>query len=157
MITRLLKISFLLIPVLMVPVSGHQANAAMTPTGEMIVVPEYLHAEEIVKKGDFEKAIYYLNATLRQYPNHASAFNLLGYVHRRLGNFDESEKYYDAALTINPNHTGALNYMGQLFLQTGRPEKAKALLKRLVEACKDGCRDLDDLEKAVATGVVGNY
>jgi hypothetical protein len=60
-------------------------------------------------------------------------------------------------LTITPNHTGALNYMGQMFLETGRPEKAKALLERLKKACEDGCEDLENLKKAVAAGVAGKY
>jgi len=133
------------------------ADAAMTPDGQMIVVPEYVQAEQAVKAGTFKAAIPYLNETLRKFPAHANAWNLMGYVHRRLGKFDEAEKYYDAALTINPNHTGALNYLGQLFIQTGRPDKAKALLGRLQEACSTGCEDLDHLQKAVTTGVAGNY
>jgi len=129
----------------------------MTPDGQMIVVPEYVQAEQAIEAGTYEAALPYLNETLRKFPAHASAWNLMGYVHRRLGKFDEAEKYYDAALTINPNHTGALNYLGQLFIQTGRPDKAKELLGRLQEACSTGCEDLDHLKKAVATGVAGDY
>ena len=133
------------------------ANAAMTTSGEMILVPEYVKAESMVVAEDFEGAIPLLNETLKQQPGHASAFNLLGYAHRRLGKFDQAEQYYEGALTLNPDHTGALNYMGQLFIQTGRPEKAKSFLMRLQKACPDGCGDLEHLEKAVASGVAGNY
>jgi tetratricopeptide (TPR) repeat protein len=59
-----------------------------------------------------------------------------------LGKFDEAEKYYEAALTVNPEHTGALNYMGQLYIQTGRPAKAKEVLEKLKMACTSGCSDL---------------
>lgn len=133
------------------------SKAAMNSSGEMIQVPEYVKAEAIVVSGDFESAIPLLNETLKQYPGHASAWNLLGYTHRRLGKFDKAEQYYEGALTVNPEHTGALNYMGQLFIQTGRPEKAKSLLERLQKVCPEGCGDLDHLKKAVASGVAGNY
>lgn len=95
--------------------------------------------------------------TVRLYPGHASAWNLLGYSHRRVGKLDESELYYDAALTVNPKHIGALNYMGQLFLQTGRPDKANELLDRLKEICKNGCKELKHLQTAVDAGAASEY
>ncbi len=153
----LLRPALMLALLLAVLAVASPTNAAMTADGQMIIVPEYVKAEEIVKNGDFESAIPLLNETLRQYPAHASAWNLLGYIHRRLGKFDEAEQYYEGALTLNPNHIGALNYMGQLFLQTGRPDKANILLSRLKEICTDGCEELDHLQTAIDTGVAGNY
>lgn len=154
---KIIKISLLLTPLALFISTAQNAEAAMTSSGEMIVVPEYVKAEEIIKKGDFENSVDLLKETLRQYPGHANAYNLLGYVHRRLGKFDEAENYYNSALLINPNHIGTLNYMGQLFIQTGRPEKAKALLEHLGTVCQDGCEELDQLQKAVTTGIAGNY
>ncbi len=147
----------MLVFVLCVAIGPLRVHAAMTTGGDMIVVAEYVEAEQIIAGGNFEAAIPLLNEAIRKFPTHASAWNLLGFANRRLGRFDEAEKFYEAALTINPNHTGALNYMGQLFLQTGRPDKAKEMLTRLEAACVDGCRDLDHLKEAVATGVAGNY
>ncbi len=135
---------------------GHP-NAAMTTSGEMIIVPEYVEAEKIVEQGNYKDAIVLLNQTLQKFPGHANAWNLLGFSHRMMGNFDDAEKYYDGALTINPTHTGALNYIGQLFIQTGRIEKAKGMLVKLESACPQGCKDLEHLKKAVSTGVAGNY
>jgi len=157
MLQRITELAVVLALITAISSYPRPAAAAMTPDGQMIVVPEYVQAEQAIKAGSFEAAIPYLNETLRKFPAHANAWNLMGYAHRRLGKFDEAEKYYDAALTINPNHTGALNYLGQLFIQTGRPDKAKALLGRLQEACSTGCEDLDHLKKAVITGVAGNY
>jgi Flp pilus assembly protein TadD len=137
--------------------ASDDAAAAMGKDGKMIIVPDYVEAEKRITSGDLNGAIGLLQSTIRYYPGHASAWNLLGYVHRRLGKFDAAEKYYDAALTVNPNHIGALNYMGQLFIQTGRPEKAKALVVRLKTACKSGCKELDELQKAVDTGIAGKY
>jgi len=132
-------------------------RAAMSASGEMISVPEYLEAEQIVLSGNYEAAIPLLNQTLQKFPGHANAWNLLGYTHRMTGKFDKAEQYYDGALTVSPNHTGALNYMGQLFIQTGRPDRANDLLARLQKACPQGCADLEHLKEAVATGVAGKY
>jgi Flp pilus assembly protein TadD len=157
MTVRLLSSFILLLTFFMFSAPVSKPRAAMTSSGEMIISPEYAEAEELIRKDDFKQAIVLLNKTLEQHPGHANAWNLLGYAHRRLGKFDDAEKFYDAALTITPNHTGALNYMGQMFLETGRPEKAKALLERLKKACEDGCEDLENLKKAMAAGVAGKY
>lgn len=134
-----------------------ETRAAMSPSGNMIVVQEYVDAEQLIIAEDYKGAIPLLNATLKIRPDHAGAWNLLGFSHRKLGKFDEAEKYYEAALTVNPAHTGALNYMGQLYIQTGRPAKAKELLEKLKVACASGCSDLAYLEKAVKEGVAGKY
>jgi len=133
------------------------AHAAMSPSGDMVVVQEYVDAEQLIIAEDYAGAIPLLNAALKVRPDHAGAWNLLGFSHRKLGKFDDAEKYYEAALTVNPAHTGALNYMGQLYIQTGRPAKAKELLKKLQAACANGCDDLAYLEKAVKEGVAGKY
>ena len=60
---------------------------------------------------------------------------------------------YTQALTLNPDHLGALEYQGELFLQTGKPDLAKANLARIKGICGD-CEESEDLEKAItAAGV----
>lgn len=157
MMIKRLHITSLLLSISIFALGITHAIAAMTPTGKMIPVPEYIEAEALVKSGDLKAAIPLLNKTLQQHPTHASAWNLLGYSYRKMGDLDKAEKYYEGALTVNPKHLGALNYMGHLFIQTGRPEKAQGLLDRLKIACPSGCPDLDSLEKAVQTGVAGKY
>jgi len=136
---------------------SHRAYAVMNSDGTMIKVPMFTEAVKLIEKERFQESIVYLNDTLRQHPGHASAWNLMGYVHRRLGQFDLAEQYYSAALTISPYHIGALNYMGQLFVQTGRPELAKELLIKLETACPDGCEAREQLSNAIETGIAGNY
>ena len=146
-----------LIAVAILIAQSTDTRAAMSPSGSMVVVQEYVDAEQLVIAKDYNGAIPLLNAALKIRPDHANAWNLLGFSHRMLGKFDEAEKYYEAALTVSPKHTGALNYMGQLYIQTGRPEKAKELLEKLRAACANGCSDLSHLEKAVKEGVAGKY
>lgn len=154
-VCRTLLLSF--IAIAMIIVASPDTRAAMSPSGNMVFVQEYVDAEQLVIAKDYNGAIPLLNAALKLRPDHANAWNLLGFAHRKLGKFDESEKYYEAALTLNPKHTGALNYMGQLYIQTGRPAKAKELLERLKAACASDCDDLVYLEKAVTEGVAGKY
>ncbi len=153
--SRILLFSFFILG-LIIPL-GTETRAAMSPSGDMVIVQEYVDAEQLVIAEDYNGAIPLLNAALKIRPDHAGAWNLLGFSHRKLGKFDEAEKYYEAALTVNPAHTGALNYMGQLYIQTGRPAKAKELLEKLKAACTNGCSDLAYLEKAVKEGVAGKY
>jgi Flp pilus assembly protein TadD len=152
-----LNVKLLLAFIMMFSTANYSIDAAMTPDGEMIIVPEYVEAEKIVQNGDFKGAIPLLTKTLSLHPSHVSALNLMGFALRRLGQFDKAEKYYEGALLLNPLHIGALNYIGQLFLQTGRPDKAKEMLSRLKSVCEDGCKELDHLQKAVDTGVAGDY
>lgn len=154
-VCRSLFLSFIAISIIIV--ASADTRAAMSPSGNMVLVQEYVDAEQLVIAKDYSGAIPLLNAALKIRPDHANAWNLLGFSHRKLGKFDEAERYYEAALTVNPAHTGALNYMGQLFIQTGRPAKAKELLEKLKVACANGCSDLTHLEKAVKEGVAGKY
>ena len=102
------------IAVCMIIAASTDTRAAMSPSGDMVVIQEYVDAEQLIIAKDYDGAIPLLNATLKIRPDHANAWNLLGFTHRKLGKFDKAEKYYEAALTVNPQHTGALNYMGQL-------------------------------------------
>jgi tetratricopeptide (TPR) repeat protein len=79
----------------------------------------------------------------------ADAWNLLGYTHRNLGQMEESSAAYLKVLTINPDHLGALEYQGELFLQTGKPDLAKANLEKLKGLCGT-CEEAEDLEKAIS-------
>lgn len=145
------------IAVCMIIAASTDTRAAMSPSGDMVAIQKYVDAEKLIIAKDYDGAIPLLNATLNIRPDHANAWNLLGFTHRKLGKFDEAEKYYEAALTVNPAHTGALNYMGQLYIQTGRPAKAKELLEKLKMTCTSGCSELTHLEKAVKEGVAGKY
>lgn len=68
-----------------------------------------------------------------------------------------AEKHYGRALALNANHRGALEYLGELYLQTGRPDKAREMLKRLSSACVFGCKEHDQLKKAIAAGPGGGW
>jgi tetratricopeptide (TPR) repeat protein len=117
---------------------------------------EITNALALIDKKDFKPAIPLLMAALAKDPKNAGAWNLMGYVHRKLGMIDQALGFYQKALAINAEHRGALEYLGELYLQTGRPEEAKKMLKRLDDACFFGCEEYDDLKKALQAAKVIN-
>ena len=114
---------------------------------------DYKEAKALVDSGNFVAALPILIGLTTSDPQNADAWNLLGYAQRNLGQMDESAAAYLTVLTINPDHLGALEYQGELFLQTGKPDLARANLAKLQGLCGD-CEQAEDLAKAIqAAGV----
>ncbi|MDX1400851.1 MAG: tetratricopeptide repeat protein [Kiloniellales bacterium] len=110
---------------------------------------EFQQAEKAIGDGKFEAAIPLLEGLVEKNPKDADSLNYLGYSHRKLGRFELSEEYYMKALTADPEHRGAHEYLGELYLQTGRPDKAKEMLVKLDDLCFWGCEEYDELKKAI--------
>lgn len=104
---------------------------------------------QLIEAQDFAAAEAKLLQVTAEQPNKADAWNLLGFATRKQGKLDVAEGYYDKALTLDDDHTGALEYLGMLYVQTGRIEEAKGLLKRIDDACFFSCSEFDRLEKAI--------
>lgn len=135
-----------------------QSHAMMNPNGSMMQLDRYDDAEKLVKAKDFDQAIETLRAILREFPGHANAWNLLGFSTRMKGDFDKATEYYNNALTITPTHTGALNYKGQMYVQTGRLDEARNMLKKIETACGDmNCEPYQQLASAIESGKAGAY
>jgi len=115
---------------------------------------EVTQAQAAIDKKDFNAALPLLQAAVRKAPTDADAWNLMGYAHRKLGMKDKALEYYQKALSIDKEHRGALEYLGELYLETGRPQDAIAMLKRLDDACLFGCDEYDDLKKALRAAKV---
>ena len=146
---KLRKITLAIPAVLAMVLVISSAWAAMDSSGSIIQIQELDQAKVVIKEGKYRIAIKLLTEANSKVPNHADVMNLLGYSLRKLGKFKKAEVFYQRALKISPQHLGALEYMGELYLETGRPQKAKELLARLRKACVLGCEELEDLEKAV--------
>lgn len=118
-------------------------------------ITEYTQAKAAIDRKDYRDAVPLLQAALKKEPNSADAWNLMGYAHRKLGMTDKALQYYQKALSIDKEHRGTLEYLGELYLELGRKEDAKAMLKRLDDACTFGCDEYDELkEKLVAAKVI---
>lgn len=113
----------------------------------------YAEAKAMVDAGNYAAALPALLRITQDDATNADAWNLLGFTHRMLGHVAESSAAYLVVLQINPDHLGALEYQGELFLQTGKPDLAKANLEKLKGLCGT-CEQSEDLEKAItAAGV----
>lgn len=102
-----------------------------------------------VRAGDFTRALTLFQQVVDAEPRNADGWNYLGYSHRQLKRFDESLAAYQKALAINPNHRGANEYLGELYLQTGDLPKAQERLDSLKRLCPRGCKEYEDLSKAI--------
>ena len=111
--------------------------------------PELKAARLAIARKDYSLAIYELNTVLSKKPEHADAWNLLGYSSRKSGDFETAETAYKKALEIDPKHTQAMEYMGEMYLTLNQPAKAEELLARLNKLCSFNCVDRDLLKVAI--------
>lgn len=111
--------------------------------------PELKTARQAITRKAFAEAISELRDVLNKQPDHADAWNLLGYSARQSGDFRTAEAAYTKALEINPKHTQAMEYMGEMYLAMNQPEKAEELLARLDQLCSFNCIDRDLLKAAI--------
>lgn len=117
-------------------------------------ITEITQAQAAIDSKDYRGALPLLQAAVAKQPDSADAWNLMGYAHRKLGMKEKAFEYYQKALAIDKDHRGALEYLGELYLESGRTQEAKAMLKRLDEACFFGCEEYDDLKMALKAAKV---
>jgi Flp pilus assembly protein TadD len=110
---------------------------------------DYDRAMALIDDERYAEAVPLLQAVVKREPKNADAWSQLGFASRKSGNWKEGEGFYAKALALDPNHQEAMEYLGELYLETGRPEQAAALLARLVKLCPDGCEARSELEEAI--------
>ena len=116
--------------------------------------PDLTTARQKIKAADWAGAIADLNSKIDAGIQHADLYNLLGYSLRKSGDLKTAYTFYRKALEFDPDHKGALEYLGELHVQTGDISKAREQLAHLKKLCPQGCEELADLEKAIATAPV---
>ncbi len=146
---------FMISLILLVPTQGFSAGSSSSDTGSnsnysvTSTNPELKAAKAAINREEYYKAIDELNNILAKKPNHADAWNLLGFSARKSGDFKTAETAYSKALSINPKHTQAMEYMGEMYLSLNQPSKAEELLSRLEKLCTYNCKDRDLLKSAI--------
>ena len=130
---------------------GSDDNTASSSYSAAPKHPELKAARHAITRKQFTVAIDELRAVLDKQPEHADAWNLLGYSARKSGDFKTAEAAYTKALEIDPKHTQAMEYMGEMYLTLNQPEKAEQLLNRLNKLCSFNCIDRDALKLAIKT------
>lgn len=111
---------------------------------------DYDKAVELIDEERYAEAVPILRAVVERRPQNADAWSQLGFASRKSGNWRDGEGYYAKALALDPDHQEALEYLGELYLETARPELARAALDKLVKLCPDGCEARSELEEAIA-------
>ena len=111
---------------------------------------DYELGVKAVRAGNYAAALPLLEKVVGKNAGDADAWNFIGYSQRKLKRFDQALIAYQKALAIKPDHRGANEYIGELYLQTGKPTKARERLKVLDSACFFGCEEYDELKAAIA-------
>ena len=146
---------FVIFLMLIIPTQGFSAGSSSSDSGNnssYSVTTKNIDlkaAESAINRKEYKKAIVELNKILAEKPNHADAWNLLGFSARKSGDFKTAKTAYTKALSINPKHTRAMEYMGEMYLSLNQPEKAEELLSRLEKLCSYNCKDRDLLRSAI--------
>ena len=146
---------FVIFLILIIPTQGFSAGSSSSDSGNHSSYSvtskkiELKAAESAINRKEYKKAIVELNKILAEKPNHADAWNLLGFSARKSGDFKTAKTAYTKALSINPKHTRAMEYMGEMYLSLNQPAKAEELLSRLEKLCSYNCKDRDLLRSAI--------
>lgn len=80
-------------------------------------------------------------------PDHANAWNMLGYARRMTGDTDGAFDAYWKCLAIDPAHAGAHEYLGEAYLKAGKIEQARGELAWLE---KKGAKEAAVLAASIA-------
>ena len=136
------------------------ATALPTAAGAMAPAPddqpftvedaEFERAVALIWAEEFAEAEPLLQASLKHNPKNPDAWNYLGFATRKLGNHADAQTYYFNALRLDPDHLQAMEYLGELYLETGEPDLADELLRRLTTLCPTECEARDTLAAAIA-------
>ena len=146
---------FTIFLILIIPNQGFSAGSSSSDSGNNSSYSvtskntELKGAESAINRKEYKKTIVELNKILAEKPNHADAWNLLGFSARKSGDFKTAKTAYTKALSINPKHTRAMEYMGEMYLSLNQPAKAEELLSRLEKLCSYNCKDRDLLRSAI--------
>ena len=114
------------------------------------VSSDYLKAEKLIKKNNYEEAIDLLSELLGENPDgytKSDVLNYLGFANRKkqTPNYELAENYYLEALALDPNHIGALEYLGELYVELNQIDKARDLLDRLKYAAGENSEEYKEL------------
>jgi len=103
----------------------------------------------------FSNALDSVNKALKLSPNLVGAYDVKGYILRRMGRFDESIQVLDIAASLNPRSTYALQENAETLVNLLRFEEAEKYIKK-VEIIKPNNRDISLIKGHLAYGRTGN-
>ena len=134
---------------LAVPAVAMAPAASTDAKPSAVTGSEYDQAMALIDDERYAEAVPLLEIAVKKNPKSPDAWSQLGFASRKSGNWKAGEGHYAKALALDPNHQEALEYLGELYLETNRPDEAKALLVKLAKLCPDGCEARSELEEAL--------
>ena len=104
-------------------------------------------ARNLAKMGDWDGALGGLFRVVELQPNHASAWNDMGFVWRKLDNFDEAMKCYDMAIELVPDYSLPHFNKAYSYFEAGDIKNATEWFERLLEVDPDHMEAREYLEE----------
>lgn len=96
--------------------------------------PEYLQwiheGEELMNKGEYDKALAILKGVLKTKPDSASVRILMGKVYEGKKDYEKAQQLYEEAAGKNPQYLKAHNTLAALLLKTGKKQEALHSLEK---------------------------
>ena len=111
---------------------------------------DYATALRLMRSGQYEEAIPFLNGALSDQPHSANLLDKLGYAQQMSGDLPDALTNLQKAITIDPDHQSAHQHLGELYLAMHDTVSADAQMAELNRLCPDGCKEKDALTKAIA-------
>lgn len=105
-----------------------KTNFEKIPSSELEV-----KAQELLNKGKFDEAIKHYELLLKEKPNDASVFKMLGYLYYRQNKYTKSLESYSNASRLLPGDAEIPYAIGLIYMKTGTPDKAETYFLKAIK------------------------
>jgi len=108
--------------------------AAKYPNDERVqsLAGQFYYAQQ-----DYDKAIDYLNTSVKLVPEYAAPYNMLGYSYMNQNNFSEAEKAFNKYITLIPDDPNPYDSYAELLMKEGFYEESIVQYRKALEKDPD--------------------
>jgi tetratricopeptide (TPR) repeat protein len=103
---------------------GSPGGGASKSSGQPSALELYNKGSAASDAGRYQEAAEAFKSAITAKADYAEAYNMLGFVTRKMGNVSGAFAYYEKALLLKPNFPEAREYYGEAYLQQGDLAKA---------------------------------
>lgn len=91
------------------------------------------YAMVLRERGESREAAEQAAQISEEFPEFMGVYDFLGELHERSGELDQARTYYERADSIAPDNLRRLRSIGEILLESGDPERAACMMRRVVE------------------------